>query len=220
MKTIVAFLTAILLIPFFGVLTGCLGVAAVALEKSREADSGDISVAKTPSYDSDRVAAYNRIVVIAHESQDGQLGMPNFSGMAATGGASAAILSGRIALELTKAGYDVLEQDDLELAVSDEPMKASIVGLAKQAEADAILTTVTQQGTASKMGVFGVGAGLETGIVSTSVKLIDVAKNRNVAIISSDYPEPRTATEVIEGLLPALFNVLGKTRAVASDGKQ
>ena len=217
MKTIVAFLTAILLVLFLGMLTGCLGVAAVALEKSREADSGDISVAKTPSYNPDRVAAYNKIVVIAHESQGSQM---SFSGAAATGGGSAAILSGRIALELTKAGYDVLEQGDLELTVSDEPMKASVVGLAKQVGADAILTTVTQQGTASKMGVFGVGAGLETGIVSTSVKLIDVAKNRNVAIISSDYPEPRTATEVIEGLLPALFNVLGKTRAVASDGKQ
>ena len=211
MKTIVAFLTAILLIPFFGVLTGCLGVAAVALEKSREADSGDISVAKTPSYDPDRVAAYNRIVVMSRESQDGQLGMPQFSGMAATGGASAAILSGRIALELAKAGYDVLEQDDLGRAASDEQMKNDVIGLAKKVEVDAILTTVVQQGSASKIGTFGLGAGMETGIVSTSIKLIDVTDNRTVAVISSDYPEPRTATEVIEGLLPALFNALGKT---------
>ena len=109
MKTIVTFLTTSLLsVVFFGGLAGC-GVAQVALEKSREADAGDINVAKTSVYNPNRVAAYNRIVVMSRESQDGQLGMPNFSGMAATGGASAAILSGRIALELTKAGYDVLE---------------------------------------------------------------------------------------------------------------
>ena len=96
-------------------------------------------------------------------------------------------------------------------------MKNDVIGLAKKVEVDAILTTVVQQGTASKIGTFGLGAGMETGIVSTSIKLIDVTDNRTVAVISSDYPEPRTATEVIEGLLPALFNALGKTRTPAME---
>ena len=209
MKTIVTLLTMILLVVLLEGIIGC-GVAQVALEKSREADSGDINVAKTGAYNPNRVASYNRIVVIARESQDSALGTTNFSGMAATGGASAAILSGRIALELTKAGYDVLELDDLERAASNEEMKSDVIGLAKKVEADAILTMVVQQGTASKIGTFGLGAGMETGIVSTSIKLIDVTDNRTVAVISSDYPEPRTATETIEGLLPALFNALGK----------
>ena len=219
MKTIVTFLTMTLLAVFFGGLIGC-GVAQVALEKSREADVGDINVAKTGAYDPNRVAAYNRIVVMSRESQDSTLGMMNFSGMAATGGASAPILSGRIALELTKAGYDILEKDDLERAASDEQMKNDVIGLAKKVEADAILTTVVQQGTVSKIGTFGLGAGMETGIVSTSIKLIDITDNRTVAVISSDYPEPRTATEAIEGLLPALFNVLGKTQASIQKPRQ
>ena len=213
MKTIITFLTMILLAVFLGGLIGC-GVAQVALEQLREADMGDINLAKTGAYDSDRVAANNRIVVMSRESQDSTLGRMNFSGMAATGGASAAILSGRIALELTKAGYDILEKDDLERTISDERLKNDVIGLAKKVEADAILTTVVQQGTASKIGAFGVGAGMETGIVSTSIKLIDVTDNRTFAVISSDYPEPRTATEAIEGLLPALLYVLGKIQAL------
>lgn len=41
-------------------LVGC-GVAQVALEQHRESDHGNISVAKTPSYNSAQVAKYTKL---------------------------------------------------------------------------------------------------------------------------------------------------------------
>ena len=212
MKTIVTLFTTILSVVFFSGLFGC-GVAQVALEKHRESKPGNINVAKTPSYNSDQVAKYNKIVVTSRESDENPLGGAVYSGATETGGASAEILSGRIALELAKVGYDVLEQADLKQTTSGQTetgKEATLFELAKNAKADAIISVVTQQGTVGKVGTFGVGAGIERGIVSTSIKLIDATTERTIAIISSDYPEPRTATQVIEGLLSSIFQVLPK----------
>lgn len=212
MKTIVTLLTTILSVVLFSSLFGC-GVAQVALEKHRESKPGNISVAKTPSYNPDQVAKYNKIVVTSRESGGNALGGAIYSGGTETGGASAEILSGRIALELAKVGYDVLEQDDLKQTTSGQTetgKEATLYELAKNAKADAIISVVTQQGTVGKVGTFGLGAGIESGIVSTSIKLIDATTERTIAIISSDYPEPRTATQVIEGLLSSIFQVLPK----------
>lgn len=222
MKTIVTLLTMSLLVAFLGgLMTGC-GVAAVALEKSREASSGDISIAKTPAYDPDLVAVYDKVLVLSHEA-GGVEGIGSltggYTGLAKTGGASAALLSGRIALELAKLGYDVLEQDALDLVSSDE--EQNLIELAVQLEVDAIITVTTQQGSVSKLGTFGLGAGLESGIIGTTVKLVDINTTRTIAVVSSDYPEPRTATEVSEGLVPSLYEVLGKsTPSSTSDGNQ
>ena len=212
MKTIITLFTTILSVVFFSGLFGC-GVAQVALEKHRESKPGNINVAKTPSYNSDQVAKYNKIVVTSRESGGNPIGGAVYSGATATGGASAEILSGRIALELAKVGYDVLEQADLKQTTSGQTetgKEATLFELAKNAKADAIISVVTQQGTVGKVGTFGVGAGIESGIVSTSIKLIDATTERTIAIISSDYPEPRTATQVIEGLLSSIFQVLPK----------
>lgn len=135
-----------------------------------------------------------------------------YGGATETGGASSEILSGRIALELAKTGYDVLEQADIQQTETREI--SAMYELARNMKADAILSVVTQQGSVGKVGAFGVGAGIETGIVSTSIKLIDVSTERTIAIISSDYPEPRTATEVIGGLLPAVYQVLPKPQTL------
>ena len=199
-------------------LIGCALVAA-SVEQSRERDPGNINLSKTLAYDPGQVAKYKKIFVLSRAVQaDQQVGMTAGrmigSGMATTGGASEELLSGRIALELTKAGYDVLERDDIERIASEEQIKAGteriVMALAKETGADAVITTVIQQGTVQKVGLFGVGGGFESGIIGTSIKIIDVATNRSIAIISSDYPEPRTATETIGGLLPFIFNALLK----------
>ena len=219
MKTIETFLTMTLLVFSFTGFVGC-GVAQIALEQHRQHSPGTVNVAKTPSYNPDQVAKYNKIVVTSRESGANQLGIPIYAGATATGGASASILSGRIVLELAKAGYDVIEQADLEQATSGQKMETdkepSLFDLANTLEADAIVAVVTQQGTVGKIGALGVGGGMESGIVSTSVKLIDVTTERTIAIISSDYPEPRTATEVIDGLLPSIFKVLPKAQSLSS----
>lgn len=213
MKTIITFFTTISLTIFFIGLVGC-GVAQVALEKHRESKPGKINVAKTPSYNPDQVAKYNKIIVTSRESGGNPLGGAIYGGATETGGASAEILSGRIALELAKAGYDVLEQAELEQTTSGQKTETdkepTLFELANNIKADAILSVVTQQGTVGKVGTFGLGAGIESGIVSTSLKLIDATTERTIAVISSDYPEPRTATQVIEGLLPSIFQVLPK----------
>ena len=199
--------------------TGCSLVAA-SVEQSRERDPGNINLSKTLAYDSALVANYKKIFILSRAVQtDQQAGMTAGSmlgsGMAATGGASEELLSGRIALELTKASYDVLERDDIERIASEEQIKSGteriVMALAKETGADAVITTVIQQGTVQKVGIFGVGGGFESGIVGTSIKIIDVSTNRSIAIISSDYPEPRTATETVEGLLPFIFGALGKS---------
>ena len=209
MKIIRTFSLIIRLVPvnILIMFVGC-GVAQVALEQHRESDPGNIRVAKTPSYNSDQVAKYNKIIVASRESDGNQLGGMMYGGATETGGASAEILSGRIALELAKTGYDVLEQADIQQTETREI--SAMYELARNMKADAILSVVTQQGSVGKVGAFGVGAGIETGIVSTSIKLIDVSTERTIAIISSDYPEPRTATQVIGGLMPAVFQVLPK----------
>lgn len=122
MKTIETFLTITLLVFFFTGFIGC-GVAQVALEQHRERSPGTVDVAKTPSYNPDQVAKYNKIVVTSRESGANQLGVPIYAGATATGGASASILSGRVALELAKVGYDVIEQADLEQAMSGQKME-------------------------------------------------------------------------------------------------
>lgn len=200
--------------------SGC-GIASVAVEQARESDPGEINLSKTRAYDSARVATYDKIFVLSRTVQLNQQGMMGSgmvgmmgSGTAATGGASDELFSGRITLALTKAGFDVFERDDIERMASEEQLKIGtervVIDLAKDIGADAVVTTVIQQGSVSKVGFFGVGKGFESGIVSTSIKVVDASSNRSIAIISSDYPEPRTATEAIEGLVPYILEAFGK----------
>jgi len=202
-------------------LSSC-GVAQVAVEKMRESDPGDVSVTKMPSYDTAKVTNYQRVVVLTSEAGANGGGtnifgaMPNMSGLAATGGGSADIFSGRLTTELSRLGYEVLERADIERVATPQQLEQGTervaIELARKVGADALLVSVAQQGTSTKFGMFGVGAGFETGIVSTSIKLIDVENQRSQAIISSDYPEPRTATEAVDGLVPFIAEAFGREK--------
>lgn len=83
-------------------LVGC-GVAQVAFEQHREADPGNISVAKTPSYSSDQVAKYNKIIVASRESGGNQLGGVMYGGATEViGGLLPAITSGALKKKLER----------------------------------------------------------------------------------------------------------------------
>ncbi|MCY3550925.1 MAG: hypothetical protein OXH39_10750 [Candidatus Poribacteria bacterium] len=77
---------------------------------------------------------YNTIIVASRESGGNQLGGMMYSGATETGGASAEILSGRIALELAKTGYDVLEQADIQQTETRET--SAMYELARNMKAD------------------------------------------------------------------------------------
>ena len=59
-----------------------------------------------------------------------------------------------------------------------------------------------------KFGFFGLGSGVEKGIVSASIKLVDAESARTMAIISADYEEPKNANEVIDALAPFLSKTM------------
>lgn len=193
-----------------GLLTGC-GVAQVAVEASREG-AKDIRVTTSRHYDQAKVVATQTVgVFVRSVGAKGAFGFAGF-GFGATGGSASEIIQSRISTILVKRGLDVLEAGDVERLATDEeadkPTERTIVRLAKKAGAQLVLIGIAESGSAMKFGLFGVGAGSETGIVSTSLKFVDAENGRPMAILSADYKEPKSANEVIDQIAPFIDRIM------------
>lgn len=194
--------SALLAVAF--VLTSC-GVIQVAVEKIEEGQQGDIRLVKNRNYDTAIISQYEKILVIVKDSNNSgfSFGLSS-AGSSGSGGSSSALLAGRVVTILTEQGYDVFEIDEVERVATDDELERfserTILRLSREKlNIDGMIVIVPEKGSASKVGFFGLGAGIENGIISLSAKLVDIKSGKNFAIISTDYPEPRTATEVLEG---------------------
>ncbi len=196
-------------------LSGC-GVAQTGLELIRQASPGDIRVDITSDHDPASIREnYKTVAIIVRTAGGDSTGNAMSFWSGSSGGFGADIFSRRMVSFLSRLNIRCLESGDLE-GIATEEQKRSIsdrvmLDLAKKAKADALLFAVLQQGTAQKFGLLGVGASSETGIVSVSFKLVEVNRKKTIAIISADYPEPRTATQVVDGLQAALKDVFART---------
>lgn len=193
-----------------GVLTGC-GVAQVAVEASRES-AKDIRVTTSRHYDQAKVIDTQTVgVFVRSVGAKGAFGFAGF-GFGATGGSASEIIQSRISAILVRRGLDVLEAGDVERLATDEeadkPTERTIVRLAKKAGAQLVLIGIAESGSAMKFGLFGVGAGSETGIVSASLKFVDPENGRPMAILSADYKEPKSANEVIDQIAPFIDGIM------------
>ena len=154
------------------------------------------------------------MVVLMRNTENGKGFAAGFSGFGfgATGGTASEIFQSRLGAALTRNGYDILEPGDIErLAGDDElekPTEKILLRLSREAGADAILIGITEAGSQMKFGFFGLGSGVEKGIVSASIKLVDAESARTMAIISADYEEPKNANEVIDALAPFLSKTM------------
>ena len=204
------------------ILLGGCGVAQVAVEAQREA-AKDVRLVKSPHYDQAKVTGYQRVAVLVRGANN-EGGGANFllGGMGATGGSSGEVLQSRIEQSLVRVGYDIVGQDEIEEAASDEdlerPSERVIVRLAKQIGVDVVIVGLAESGSAMKFGFFGVGAGQESGIVHASFKFVDTDSRKNMAILSVDYKEPKTATEVMD-LIGTHFADVLKGRAEDIEAK-
>ena len=193
-----------------GLLTGC-GVAQVAVEASRES-AKDIRVTTSRHYDQTKVVNTQSVgVFVRSVGTKGSFGFAGF-GMGATGGSASEIIQSRIGAILIKRGLDVLEAGDVQRLATDEeaekPTERTIVRLARKAGAQLVLIGIAESGSVMKFGLFGVGAGSETGIVSTSLKFVDPENGRAMAILSADYKEPKSANEVIDQIAPFIDGIM------------
>ena len=200
--------TAALLTSFL--LTGC-GVAQIAVEASREA-AKDIRVTTSRHYDQAKFVDTQTVAVfVKGVGENGAFNLSGF-GYGATGGSTAEVIQSRISAVLVRRGLDILEAGDLERFTTDQemdkPTERMIVGLAKKAGAEMAVIGIAETGSQFKFGLFGVGAGSESGIVSASVKFVDAESGRPMAFLSADYKEPKSANEVIDQIAPFIDRIM------------
>ena len=201
-------------------LNGC-SVAQIAVEASRES-AKDISVTTASGYDSSVVSNYETVAIFVKSvgRTDGAAQFTGF-GFGATGGSSAEVLQSRLSTVLIREGFDVLEAGDVARLATDEeaerPTERTILRLSRQAGSDALVIGIAEAGSQMKFGLFGLGSGVEAGIVSTVIKVMDADSGRTIAIASAEYKEPKTASEIIDDLSPFVQKIM---RGEAEDVRQ
>lgn len=202
--------------------SGCT-VAQMAVESSRE-QAKDIRVTTSQDYDSAKAINYKTVAVFVRSvGNDGVASGFSGFGFTATGGGASEVIQSRLAATFIRQGYDVLEAGDIErMATADEvdkPTERIILRLSREAGADVIVIGIAESGSQQKIGLFGVGGGIEAGIVSASMKFVDAESGKPIAIISSDYEEPKTANEVVDDLAPYIDRIMkGSSDEEIDDG--
>ncbi len=197
------------------VLSGCADLILLGLIAGTDKILGerkDIRVVPTQYYSPQGVAKFKRLLVVSSTSGsgDGQQGQHVFWGQ--HGSSSIGMMQNRAVAALAKAGYEVLDQFDLEKYLPKEAAKApdsrTMLRVAKQAGADAVLKFTVETGSKVGFGIFSSASGQYIGITSVSVRLIDVAHENTLAILSADYGSPQKPTKVMDTLAPTLTAVL------------
>ncbi len=193
------------------------------MEASREG-AKDIRVTTSRHYDQAKLVDTQTVgVFVRSVGEKSAIGFSGFS-FGATGGSASEVIQSRISALLIQRGLDVLDAGDIERLATDEeadkPTERIIIRLAQKAGAQLVVLGIAESGSVMKFGLFGVGAGSESGIVSATVKFVDAETGRPVAMLSADYKEPKSANEVIDQIAPFIGRIMkGEARNIQEKQK-
>lgn len=120
------------------------------------------------------------------------------------------VFNDNLVKEFMKLGIEVMEREILEEAINElkfqRGMFASTKNLVKVGNmvgVNGIFRGSVQSGQDYSIGLMGLGGGLQSGIISASLKLVDVETAKVVLIITTNFKKPKGTDEVAEDIAQA-----------------